>query len=153
MNFLIEFLHQFRPIIQANLENLAVFHLGYLDHVDMRIHKELAVLLWLNEFIVSDKVVSEEQGHVEYELLSCICGCFVCSLDIFQQGSVTDRRTVSSHTSIRRNHPIDGDHDHLEQDEELGIVFWSHWQGGDFCQAFEGNVPEFRCFKELCTKK
>ena len=77
--------------------------------------------------------VREEEREVEDELLDVVVRLGIALGDV----------------GVKRDHAVDGGHDHGEEDDDFLVVFRADLECGDLCEAFEGDVAEVDRFEEL----
>ena len=63
------------------------------------------------------------------------------------------RKERKGRTGRRRDHLVDRGHDHLEEDNELGVVLWSDAKPTNFGETLEGDVSELRNLEELVRRR
>lgn len=62
-------------------------------------------------------------------------------------------RRGKGRTGRRRDHLVDRSHDHLEEDNELGVVLWSNAESSNLGETLEGDVSELGNLEELGRRK
>lgn len=121
------------PVLEADLEHLALLDLRDLDEVQVRVEEDVAVLGRLEDGDVRREEVGEEQGEVEDELLV----------------GVGRRLVRAGDVGVGRDHLVDARHDHVEQDDELVVVLGPDLEAANLGQALERHVAELGHLEEL----
>lgn len=65
------------PVLETDLEDVAVVDLGDLDEVEMGVEEDVVMLGHLDEGQVMGKEVGEEEREIHDQLLVCVTGCGV----------------------------------------------------------------------------
>ena len=128
----VQLTHELGPVFEADLEHLTLGDLRHLDQVQVCIEQHFLVLGVLEQADVRDQKVAEEQGEVEDQFLVLV-----------------RRRLVhAGNVRRRRDHAVDGCHDHVEENDKLGVVLGTDIQVDDLREALERDVTKIGYLEE-----
>jgi hypothetical protein len=156
LDLLVQLADELSPVLEADLKDLALLNLRNLDEIKVRIEQKLLVLLVLDELEVLAEEVREEESEVVDELLVGIGRLVVGAGDVCGRERPRSAWRVAdalaaggARTCRRRDHLVDRGHDHLEEDDKLGVVLWHDLEAANLGQALERDVAEVGDLKEL----